>query len=67
VGGSFEFRFVSIVSSHVDAQGESVAANDDLNRINDLGKEGWQIGGICPDPQHPAARLMISLQRETAV
>jgi hypothetical protein len=67
VRGNFEFCFVSVVSSHADNQGENAAADSDLNKLNGLGKEGWQISGICPDPQHPAARLMISLQRDTAV
>jgi hypothetical protein len=64
VSRSFEFRFVSVVSSHADSQAENAALDDDLKILNDLGKNGWQISGISPDPQHPAARLMVSLQRE---
>lgn len=65
--GSFEFCFVSVVSSHADGQAENAGVDNDLKKLNALGKEGWQISGISPEPQHPAARLMISLQRETAV
>jgi len=65
VSPSFEFCFVSVVSSRADSQGENATIDEDLKKVQDLGKDGWQISGISPDPQHPAARLMVSLQRQT--
>jgi hypothetical protein len=63
---SFEFRFIAVLARHADNQDDNVEVESDLKALNDLGKEGWQVTGISPDPQHPNARLLVSLQRETA-
>jgi hypothetical protein len=59
----FEFRFVSVLASHADTMSENGSSEPDLQALGELGKEGWQIAGIMPDPLLPAARLIVSLQR----
>jgi hypothetical protein len=63
---SFEFRFVTVLASHAESHGEGLEAESDFKALNDLGKAGWQIVSMTSDPQHPSARLMISLQRESS-
>lgn len=62
---SFEFRFVIVLASHAEGAPARTAAEADLNALNDLGREGWQIAGVMVDPLLPAARLVVCLQRET--
>jgi hypothetical protein len=62
----YEFRFVTILASHVDSIGESGGAQPDARMLEALGKQGWKIAGIMPDPLHPGAKFIVSLQRELA-
>ncbi len=62
----FEFRFISVLASHADNPAESARGEPDLHALDNLGKEGWQITGIMPDPLLPGARLIVSLQRQVA-
>ena len=61
---SYEFRFITVLANHVNAQSESGSNEDDLQELVELGKQGWQVRGMTPDPLLPAAKLMIVLQRE---
>lgn len=60
----FEFRFVVVLASHADDQAAFTANEGDMRALDDLGREGWQIAGITPDPLLPHAKLIVSLQRE---
>ncbi len=61
--GSFEFRFISVLANHADNQFGNVSDQDDLKALLDLGRDGWQIRGMTPDPRQPAATLILVLQR----
>jgi len=61
--GSFEFHFISVLASHADNQFGNRSDEDDRALLA-LGREGWQIRGMTPDPRQPAARLLLVLQRE---
>lgn len=56
----FEFRFFSMLASHTSADAEQ----SELDTLDELGRDGWQIKSVIADPQMPAARLLVALQRE---
>jgi hypothetical protein len=58
--GRFEFRFLSMLASHATGDQEDA----EFRALDQLGREGWQIKSVSPDPRLPAARLLIALQRE---
>ncbi len=59
----FEYRFVSVLASHVEGNPSELAS--DRQTLDDLGTGGWQIRAMVADPRNPAARLIVALQRET--
>lgn len=56
----FEYRFVSLLAAHLNDGQEG----DEAQELDQLGLDGWQIRSVTPDPQLPAARLLVALQRE---
>ena len=61
---SYEFQFVTVLANHADAQSGNGANHDDLQELFHLGRQGWQVRGMTPDPRLPAARLLVLLQRQ---
>jgi hypothetical protein len=55
----FEFRFISLLATHLSGD-----QDDESRALDQLGRDGWQIKSVTPDPRLPAARLLIALQRE---
>jgi hypothetical protein len=62
----FEFRFVTVLASHAEGTSENGTSEPDVKALDALGRDGWQIAGIMPDPLLPAARFLVSLQRPAA-
>lgn len=59
---NFEFRFVSVLANHIEKQ-EDVSDDADIKELDDLGRDGWQIVGMIPDPRLPTAKVLVGLQR----
>jgi hypothetical protein len=60
----YEFRFITVLANHANAQSGSGSNEDDLQELLNLGRQGWQVRGMAPDPLLPAAKLVLVLQRE---
>ena len=58
---NFEFSFVSLLATHLEAPTHADA--DDVGLLHALGRDGWEVKGVTVDPRMPAARLLVLLQR----